>query len=235
MPRTVPESRFQDLLGCATREFIARGYRRTQMSDVADALGVAKGTVYLYVEGKEALFDAVLRYADGRVPPVSELDLPLPTPAPDSLRSDIVASLALEVIPPALTSALERKRVTDVRGELEAIVRELYALSSRHRTAIELIDRCARDLPALSSAFYAGGRFSQLDALSHYLESRIRRGHLQDVRDVRTAARFVIESIATWAVHIHWDPSPQPIDPADAEETVVRFVLGGLLKNSKKE
>jgi hypothetical protein len=50
------------------------------------------------------------------------------------------------------------------------------------------------------------------------------------VRDVPTAARFVIESIATWAVHIHWDPAPQGIDPADAEETVVHVVLGGLLK-----
>jgi AcrR family transcriptional regulator len=36
------------------------------MADVAEALGVAKGTLYLCVESKEALFDAVLRYADGR-------------------------------------------------------------------------------------------------------------------------------------------------------------------------
>ena len=230
MPRVVPESRFKDLLECATREFIARGYRRTQMSDVADALGVAKGTLYLYVESKEALFDAALRYADGRVPPASELELPLPTPAPDSLRQELLASLSDEVVPPALEAALERKRVGNVRAELEAIVRELYALSSRRRTAIQLIDRCATDLPELSSAFYTGGRFTQLDALARYLESRIRRGHLKEVCDVPTAARFVIESIATWAVHIHWDPAPQGIDAADAEETVVHFVLGGLLK-----
>ncbi len=230
MPRIVPESRFKDLLDCATSEFIARGYRLTQMSDVADALGVAKGTLYLYVESKEALFDAVMRYADRHAPPASELELPLPTPAPDSLRRELLASLSEEVIPPALAAALERRRVGNVRAELEAIVRELYALSSRRRTVIQLIDRCARDLPELSTAFYGGGRFAQLDALSEYLQSRIRRGHLKGVRDVPTAARFVIESIATWAVHIHWDPAPQGIDPADAEETVVHFVLGGLLK-----
>jgi AcrR family transcriptional regulator len=230
MPRVVPESRFKDLLGCATREFIARGYRRTQMSDVADALGVAKGTLYLYVESKEALFEAALRYADGRVPPASELELPIPTPAPDSLRQALLASLSEEGIPPALEAALVRKRVRDVRAEVEGIVRELYALSSRRRTVIKLIDRCAVDLPELSSAFYAGGRFTQLEALSDYLESRIRRGQLKELRDVRTAARFVIEAITTWAVHIHWDPAPQEIDPADAEETLVHFVLGGLVK-----
>ncbi len=230
MPRVVPESRFKDLLECATREFIARGYRRTQMSDVANALGVAKGTLYLYVESKEALFEAVMRYADGGVPPVSELELPLPKPAPDSLRRALLAALSEAVIPPALVAALERKRVSDVRAELEAIVRELYALSSRNRTTIQLIDRCASDLPELSSAFYAGGRFAQLEALASYLESRIASGHLKSVRDVPAAARFVIESIATWAVHIHWDPAPQGIDPTDAEETVVHFLLGGLMK-----
>ena len=33
----------------ATDVFIERGYRQTQMADVARAMGVAKGTVYLYV------------------------------------------------------------------------------------------------------------------------------------------------------------------------------------------
>jgi hypothetical protein len=47
------------------------------------------------------------------------------------------------------------------------------------------------------------------------------------------AARFVIEAISTWAVHIHWDPAPQTVDPKHAEETVVQFVLGGLLKEEK--
>ncbi len=77
MPRVIPESRLQDLLECATRVFIEQGYRRTQIADVAEALGVAKGTVYLYVESKEALFYAALRYADRKAPLASEIDLPV--------------------------------------------------------------------------------------------------------------------------------------------------------------
>ena len=64
MPRRIPPDRFQEMIAAATGVFIAQGYRRTQMVDVAQAMGVAKGTVYLYVESKEALFDAVVRYAD---------------------------------------------------------------------------------------------------------------------------------------------------------------------------
>ena len=64
MARQIPDDRLAQLLEAATGVFIEQGYRRTQMADVAAALGVAKGTLYLYVESKEALFDLVCRYAD---------------------------------------------------------------------------------------------------------------------------------------------------------------------------
>ena len=75
MPRTVPDDRFADLIEAATSVFLEQGYRRTQIADVAGAMGVAKGTIYLYAESKEALFEAALRYADEPAPAVSELEL----------------------------------------------------------------------------------------------------------------------------------------------------------------
>lgn len=47
MARRIPEKRLQDLIDCAARVFIERGYRQTQMEEIASALGVAKGTLYL--------------------------------------------------------------------------------------------------------------------------------------------------------------------------------------------
>jgi AcrR family transcriptional regulator len=228
MARIVPEERLQELLACATRVFIEQGYRRTQISDVADAMGVAKGTVYLGVESKQALFYAALLYADRPVPLVSGVELPLRAPAPQAVEDAVRRRLAEEAVPGALERALRRRRVEDPRGELEEIVRELYAVAHRHRTAIKLIDRCGRDHPELAKVFYGGGRFAQLDALARYLEQRIRAGRLPELPDVAVAARFVIEAVATWAVHIHWDPSPQPIAPQVAEATLVRIVVAGL-------
>jgi AcrR family transcriptional regulator len=233
MPRTIPESRLKDLIACATRVFIAQGYRRTQIADIAAELGVAKGTVYLYVESKEALFAAVLLWADGEAPGVSELELPLPTPAPDVLPRTLAERLASDAIPPSLTRALGRARACDVRAELEEIVGDLYAVSSRNRTAIKLFDRCGPDHPVLASAFYGGGRFAQLDALVALLEARIGAGQLPPVEDAALVARFVIETVATWAVHIHWDPAPQPIDPAVAERVVVELIVQALTAESK--
>lgn len=229
MPRRIPESRLADLLKCATTVFIAQGYRRTQMSDVAEALGVAKGTVYLSVESKEALFAAALRYADTKPPSPSELDLPIPAPPPGALAAALRRSLERETIPPALVRAMQRARVRDVRAELTEIVRELYAASSRHRTGLKLLDSCGKDHPELADLYYSKGRFEQLAVLTRYIESRLRLGHLRPVPDPAVAARYVIEAIATWAIHIHWDPAPQPIDPVAAEETVVQLVVTGLV------
>ena len=229
-PRRAPENRFRDLLKAATRVFIAQGYRLTQMSDVAEALGVAKGTLYLYVKSKEALFAAVIRYANHAPPPVSELELPVAAPKPGELLRQMQEALNREAVPAALARALERNRVGDVRAELEEIVRELYATSSRHRTTIKLVDRCGPDHPELSAVFYAKGRFAQVEWLARYLDARIEMGKLRALSDSSVAARFIVEAIATWAVHIYWDPAPQQIEPKTAEDTVVRFVLGGLLE-----
>lgn len=49
-----------EILSSAARVFAARGYPGTDMQAVADAAGVAKGTVYLYFPSKEELFLAAV-------------------------------------------------------------------------------------------------------------------------------------------------------------------------------
>lgn len=230
MPRHSSHNRLKDLIAAATRVFISEGYRRAQMADVAREMGVAKGTPYLYVESKEALFEAVLLASADRLPDADELDLPLGARPAKALVATLQQALKEEAAPPALLGALAKTRAPDPRAELESIIRELYRTASRHRTSIKLIDRCAQDQPELAEAFYRGGRLAQLALLTRFLRSRIEAGQLRAVPDTEIAARFIIETVATWAVHIHWDPAPQPIDPAIAEDTAVHFVLSGLTK-----
>jgi AcrR family transcriptional regulator len=47
------------ILGAALKLFGQYGFRRTSIDDIAREAGIAKGTVYLYVETKEALFRAL--------------------------------------------------------------------------------------------------------------------------------------------------------------------------------
>jgi AcrR family transcriptional regulator len=52
--------RREEILSCAARVFAARGIPGTDMQAVADAAGVAKGTLYLYFPSKEELFLAAV-------------------------------------------------------------------------------------------------------------------------------------------------------------------------------
>lgn len=47
------------ILDAADRLFIKHGYRRTSMDEIAVEAGIAKGTLYIYFDSKEALFIAL--------------------------------------------------------------------------------------------------------------------------------------------------------------------------------
>jgi AcrR family transcriptional regulator len=57
------DDRPRELVAAALQLFSERGFAATRLDDVAAAAGVSKGTVYLYFESKERLFEAVVREA----------------------------------------------------------------------------------------------------------------------------------------------------------------------------
>ncbi|HJQ85371.1 MAG TPA: helix-turn-helix domain-containing protein [Candidatus Binatia bacterium] len=230
MARRIPEDRLEQLVDAATAVFIEQGYARTQMADVAAALGVAKGTLYLYVESKEALFDLVARHADAPRPFAERPSLPVATPKPGATVKWVRERLAERQVPAALTAALTKGRVTDVGAELEAIVRELYDTVARNRRGIKLLDRSARDYPELAALWFEGARGGLIALLQQYLEDRARRKALRPVPDTAVVARLVIETVVFWAVHRHWDAHPQAVGEELARETVVRFIVGALAR-----
>jgi AcrR family transcriptional regulator len=230
MPRSIPKDRFHDLIEAATAVFLEQGYRRTQVADVAARLGLAKGSVYTYVESKEALFDCVLRHADhsGRIDLPEKL--PVATPSAEATLEMVQRRLAEEGTLPSLTAALSRARVVDVRAELETVLGEVYDALARHRTAIKLLDRCAPDYPELAKLWYRAGREGALALLGRYLDDRARRGRVRRFEDGAVAARIVLETLVFWAVHRHWDPSPQAVDETSARRAVVTFLTRALVK-----
>jgi len=232
MPRTTPDDRVEQLVDCATAVFIERGYTLTQMADVAAALGVAKGTLYLYVEGKEALFDLVARYADAPRPFAKRPSLPVRTPKPGATLRYVRERIAQSQVPPTLARALAGKRVDDARAEFEAIVRELYDTLAANRRGIKLLDRSARDYPELAALWFEGGRGGLITLLGQYLDERVRRRVFRSVPNTTVAARFVIETATFWAVHRHSDPHPQVVDEAVAKDTVVQFLARAFIKEA---
>jgi len=229
--RRIPEGRFDALIDAATEVFIERGWRRTQMADVAEAVGVAKGTLYGYVESKEALFALCLRWASREGPVERPETLPFPTPPAGRLRQRLKENLSREAVPPSLAAALACERADDPCAELETVLGDLYDLNERRRRSIKLLDRC-QDHPELGNLWQEAGREGSRLALRRYLELRSEAGQLRTFPNRALAARHVIEVIATWAVHIHWDRAPEAFDPAEARANAIDFLVRGLLPGS---
>jgi AcrR family transcriptional regulator len=229
--RRIPSARFGQLIQVATRIFIERGYRQTQMADVAEGLGVAKGTLYGYVESKEAMFDAALRFADGHLAHPEPPDLPLPTPAEGATQAYVRSRIGAEVTDMLLVQVMnDRLILNDPVNELSAVLSDLYRRIARHRLAMKLVDRCAAEYPDLASIWFGEGRWAQHQLLVQWLETRADQERFRRVDNPNIVARTMLETIAFWAMHRHFDASPQEVDDVAAERAVVDLLAQGLLR-----
>ncbi len=55
------EARKKDILDTALRLFSQKGYHNVKVDDIAEQVGLSKGTLYLYFENKEKLFFSIIR------------------------------------------------------------------------------------------------------------------------------------------------------------------------------
>jgi AcrR family transcriptional regulator len=227
MARRIPENRFDELVRAATEVFIARGYRLTQMSDIAEAVGVAKGTLYGYVESKEALLWVCLLGADQAGPIPLPDTLPIPTPPQGQMGLRVKDALNAEQAQPILSEALERDRAEDPAEEMGKVFGELFDLVFANRHRIKLLDRCL-DHPELANLWQTQGREQPRRAIARYIEQRIAVGQIRPVPSIRLAARIVIETVATWAVHIHWDRAPEVFELKEMRTNAIDFLVRGL-------
>ncbi|WP_198680661.1 TetR/AcrR family transcriptional regulator [Lentzea terrae] len=226
MPRTRSADMFPRLVSVAAETFIAHGFHRTQMQDVADALGVAKGTVYGHVENKDALLGAALRYADGVEPLPGPEELPVRAPAEGELAALVAERLGCEIGRLRLVEAVSARRRGPLAAELSEIITNLYETLARHRVSIKLVDRCASELPELAEVWFGQGRSGLVVVLTEYLQ---RRKALRLPGPAPLVARTILETCVLWAVHLHWDPARQPVDSAAVPATLAGLLTRGLL------
>jgi AcrR family transcriptional regulator len=227
MARTIPHDRFATVIAAAARVFITHGYQRTQVQDIADTLGLAKGTLYGYAQGKAALFAATVRFADGHEPLPTPAELPVPAPADQEVAALVAGRLAGEIAELKLVRALtdplpDDATPAELRAELAGIVTDLYSRLARHRVAIKLVDRCAAELPHLAEVWFGTGRQANVRGVEEYLLRRQQAGTISLPGPAPLVARTLVELCAMWAVHCHFDlapdspvtPRPDPVDDA---------------------
>jgi AcrR family transcriptional regulator len=229
MARRRPPDRLDQILQAATRVFARTGLENTKMSDVAAEARVSQGTLYNYVESKEALFRLLLDRGLGTPPPTSTA-LPLRSPSVTSLARRMDDAIAANFALPRLDRALTRRRVTDAAAELAEVIDELYERTHATREAADVLERSARDVPELAAVFYGKVRRGLFERLERLVARRIATGHYHD-RDPRVVARIIAETVTTFARHIHGDVEPPAFDLAAARAVVVETLVTGIVKS----
>jgi AcrR family transcriptional regulator len=223
--------RLGELIAAAVRVFTREGYRSARMSDVAAEMGLSEAAIYRYVESKEGLFVLAIRHAL-LLEDLPGGDLPL-SPAPLTATVAEARDFIAEVVPfGTLAEALSGQGSPvsgDTAAELEKILRELFELESRTREAADMLERSARELPAMADLLNAGIRGPVLAALTEYLNGRAQAGKLRRTPDTAATARLVLETLTWFARHRFSDPDGTAIPAGVAEETAVDALVHALL------
>jgi AcrR family transcriptional regulator len=228
MPRRLSAmDRVPELIGAAVKVFAEKGYRATQMADVAAEMGVAPGSLYNYVDGKEGLFALCLeRMAQGPGFPF-EITLPFGTPPLDVTLNRLHRRVEELYRLPALdVRPLGKPSPSRAEEELRAVVSEGFALASQIRWAADMIERSAREIPELAALLRTEWRAPMMRRLQDFLRARMDRGELRPVDDVWVAARFVEETVNWFARHRHHDPDGRRLDEAAVKATVTDLIVG---------
>ena len=217
------------LLDAAAAAFVEHGFQRTQMDDIAERLGVSKGTIYRAVDSKESLFAAVIEWGDNPelVPAaglVASVDL---VAVAATVTADLASAVAgLELT--AIVAGRKRQRsVNSFADEIERITVGLFRLMQSRRTAVMVLDRCSCEIPELAAVWFGDGRYALVDLWHDYLS--LRANHVTTDVDQSILARTIVEIITTWAVKMPWDPAPRPYpdDTASACAAMIRNLVTG--------
>lgn len=212
----------ESIIDASIRVFSARGYRQTQMSHIANEMGIAPGTMYLYFESKEVLFNFLLKRIFTNSPDLETVELPIRATSDDfgihSAKNAFASSGAI------IVHAIGKKNVRDARGEFETIIRSLFTTLASYRQGITISLQSSLSWPE-HAIFYTGVVKDFLVTLTTYLNQRIKSGQMRKVPNVDASARFILETVAWFAVHRHRALYQTDIDEQEAEEVVVDALL----------
>jgi AcrR family transcriptional regulator len=225
MARLRSEDFLERLLRAAMRVFGRKGLVRARMSDVAEEMGVAHGSLYNYVESKEALLYLLVDQGVRDEPAKLPDELPVRTPSRKKLLKRIEEQIENTFALPRLDAALKKHQLDDPQAELEEIVRELYQRIHQTREPATVLERSAIDQPNLFVLYFVQTRRRLVERLTTYLRRRIEKGCFQPVADPATAARFLLEAVAFFARHRYNDPDLQPGDDEVVRETIVQLLV----------
>lgn len=162
-------------MDAAFRAFAERGYRATRLDDVAETVGVTKGAIYYYFDGKEDLLRQAVESGHS------------------AIFADIARSLEGERAPAVVKLRLVLRKVW------------LHWLDPKWGKALRLmLGEVSVELPALFATWAEVGPVRGWSLVRDLIEQGIRAGEFRPDVDAEVAARLVVSGLMLQAaLHVH--------------------------------
>ena len=210
----------RDVARAALACFTEGGFRLTQIAHVSERIGVSVGSIYRFVESKEALFYIAALEAVDRLPDA------LPIPVKVAGLQDTVAAIgnliSRDRLWPVLKAAIRSGASGDAKAEAREVAAELYDAISARARLISLLDRCAGDIPELAELFDRQIRHRLMNDLVAWAKRR-RSTPGERQADVEALTRGAMEAIAWLAKTRLHDRTASAITEDQARLAAIRI------------
>lgn len=148
----VAEFRRRSLVEAAQRVFGERGFEQATMEAIAEAAGVAKGTVYLYYPSKQAIHDATFAAGMADIERLIQEHVERATTAREAIEAFVTAR-----------TEYFQQHPDFFRIYVAEIAREVASGSADRRTCHVAVDRQTRSLQTMIEKAVAAGDMRPVD------------------------------------------------------------------------
>lgn len=215
------EDTIKRVIASANTLFIHQGYKVTQISQIAKASGIATGSIYHLFENKLALLQFVLRYA------VEELDLAnISFPVAEVLESDLKKEL-IEAFLKRLDVFTSKKQGNYSFHEMLC---DAFDLISQNASSNLIFEHNLTECGELANA-YLEYRLIFFKTMTDYIDYFEQKGVLKPIKRKQLSVRFILETLAFWAMHLPYDALGPNADitPSVAKEVAVETLCSAYL------
>ena len=212
--------RLKAIAGAATVLFLQQGYAKTQISHIANAVGISVGTIYLDFAGKKEILHFILKC----------------TIDPDFIDRDFERPITGDIF-----SGLENELVAAFEGtgndfakhlgndaadyDLEALVSDAFDLLAKYAVGCLFIEKNHFDFKFLA-AHYRAYRQRFLETMAEYLRAFIKSGKVRPLEQLALSTTLIIEILSWWAMDMRFTSFEiQDISPDLAKKVCMDNIL----------
>lgn len=200
------------------------------MSDIAAEMNCSTGTLYNYVDSKEALFEHAIVAGFTQVLPKGEI-LPLGLPRPAAV--EVITHRAEQIAKgSALDLTNQEKEAGDPVEEVTLIVTDFFRFFSDYHAVLDMIEASQLDYPDVAMAYLDARRDLVFEPWMRWVLRRQKEGLFRKDIDPAWTTRYLIEILA-WAAWKARDGG-EPYDEDKARDAIAKLALSSLLRDEDR-